>query len=392
MSGKGKLPLPAYFTIEGLSSFASTLFQQGIFFWTTGRFHYTDTENLLLGATMGLVYVIMSISGGRMADRMGCDRSMQTGFLGVAVSVLALLRCNWHYTPFLMAALYVGSIALVWPSIEAAIMHADSRMAAPKRLGMYNTVWSLTGAAGFFVSGFLVTWDIDAIVWIPAAVIGAQLLQFRIGLRTPHVAITDTGNMDRAASSGPDRATRRRFMHLHWLGNSVAYFLMGGFNALAPHLGRQLGLTESNTIWLICSYLFARAASFICCMLWEGWHYRGGWSLTAIWAAPLCLSIMFFVPHTAAVLAACIGFGFALGLVYSGSLYYSMNYGDTKGEHGGFHEAVLGTGILAGPLAGAAGASASGTTGGAQVAIVATGVTIISAGLQIVRRLNKQIN
>jgi len=47
-------------------------------------------------------------------------------------------------------------------------------------------------------------------------------------------------------------------------------------------------------------------------------------------------------------------FGVAAGLIYYSSLSYSMDLGDTKGEHGGIHEAVIGLGNFAGPAVGAA--------------------------------------
>jgi hypothetical protein len=34
-------------------------------------------------------------------------------------------------------------------------------------------------------------------------------------------------------------------------------------------------------------------------------------------------------------------------------LFYSMDAGDAKGEHGGLHEAAIGAGICGGPLIGA---------------------------------------
>ncbi len=40
--------------------------------------------------------------------------------------------------------------------------------------------------------------------------------------------------------------------------------------------------------------------------------------------------------------------------IYS-SLFYSMDVGDTKGEHGGIHEAAIGLGCATGPAVGAAG-------------------------------------
>jgi len=46
-------------------------------------------------------------------------------------------------------------------------------------------------------------------------------------------------------------------------------------------------------------------------------------------------------------------FGGAIGLIYYSSLFYSMDVGETKGEHGGIHEAAIGLGNFAGPAMGA---------------------------------------
>jgi MFS family permease len=53
--------------------------------------------------------------------------------------------------------------------------------------------------------------------------------------------------------------------------------------------------------------------------------------------------------NLAVLILAQIVFGLALGLIYYSSLFYSMDVGDTKGEHGGLHEGTIGVGIFAGP-------------------------------------------
>ena len=50
------------------------------------------------------------------------------------------------------------------------------------------------------------------------------------------------------------------------------------------------------------------------------------------------------------VLAAQVLFGVGLGLIYYSSLFYSMDVGETKGEHGGLHEGAIGAGLFAGPV------------------------------------------
>jgi predicted MFS family arabinose efflux permease len=55
------------------------------------------------------------------------------------------------------------------------------------------------------------------------------------------------------------------------------------------------------------------------------------------------------------VVLAQLVFGFAAGLIYYSSLFYSMDVGgETQAEHGGLHEAAIGVGVFAGPAVGAA--------------------------------------
>jgi hypothetical protein len=48
-----------------------------------------------------------------------------------------------------------------------------------------------------------------------------------------------------------------------------------------------------------------------------------------------------------------VAFGFAVGLLYYSSLFYSMDVGEARAEHGGIHEAVMGAGNFVGPGIGA---------------------------------------
>ena len=59
-------------------------------------------------------------------------------------------------------------------------------------------------------------------------------------------------------------------------------------------------------------------------------------------------------PTLAILIIAQIFLGAAIGLIYYSSLFYSMDVGDTKGEHGGIHEAAIGLGNCLGPAIGAA--------------------------------------
>lgn len=151
---------------------------------------------------------------------------------------------------------------------------------------------------------------------------------------------------------------KRRFMHTAWLGNGLAFVMAAGFSALTPQMGERLGLTPAFAIWLACTLNFSRSMAFILFWKWEGWHYRMDWSQAALWIAPASLAIAFFANHPTLIFGALIVFGMAVGLSYSGSIYYSMDYGENKGEQGGLHESIIGMGVFIGPLlAGMASAS-----------------------------------
>ena len=95
-----------------------------------------------------------------------------------------------------------------------------------------------------------------------------------------------------------------------------------------------------------------RALAFVCsAVLWTGWHYRFRWllaafiGLVAVVSRVLMLAGQFWLVLVAQTHSSVR----PIGLIYYSSLFYSMDVGEAKGEHGGLHEAAIGLGICAGP-------------------------------------------
>ena len=104
-----------------------------------------------------------------------------------------------------------------------------------------------------------------------------------------------------------------------------------------------------------CSlWCFARLGAFFVLWRWNGWHYRFRWLLIAYLALVGAFAAILMAPNLAVLVLAQLVFGSVVGLIYYSSLFYSMDLGDTKGEHGGIHEAAIGLGNFAGPAVGAA--------------------------------------
>lgn len=367
-----------YYVIACVDSVAAALFLYCAYFWARESFGYSDGRNLLMGAAQGLAAVIAARYGGRLGDRIGYDRLIRLALPALALTLIVGSGLDAAWTPLAASVTYIGILTATWPNVEAAALHAPSRLSMPTRLGLYNVTWSFSGGLGFFLGGWIYAWNPLGILWVPAALHGMLWLYLRVRRNVP---AGHTISAMQVPHSGDriSREVKRPFLHAAWIANAAHYFMATAFLALAPQLGERFGLPASRAIWLSCSLLFARGLAFVVFWLWPGWHYRWAWSLCAIALAPACLPAIFFSTSIALVAASFLLFGLATGLTYYTSIYYSLDYGENKGEHGGLHEAILGLGILAGPLAGALGARAFGGARGAQWTVLAL-AALISVG------------
>jgi hypothetical protein len=130
--------------------------------------------------------------------------------------------------------------------------------------------------------------------------------------------------------------------------------LFHSFLAVIPGRSAELGLSVTQSGWFWAVWFLARVGCFVLLWQWGGWHYRFRWMLAAFLALIAAYVVLLLGQSFALLLAAQVVFGLATGLLYYSSLFYSMDVGDTKGEHGGIHEAAIGLGICLGPAVGAA--------------------------------------
>ena len=144
------------------------------------------------------------------------------------------------------------------------------------------------------------------------------------------------------------------FVRLAWLANPLGYIAINTLIAVMPGLANRLGLTTTQAGFCASVWCFARLGSFAFLWLWTGWHYRFRWLLTAYITMILTFAMVVMAPNVAVLVVAQVILGIVLGLLYYSSLFYSMDGSDTKGEHGGIHEAAIGLGNFAGPAVGAA--------------------------------------
>ena len=351
-----RLRLGDYYLLEGLNSASASLFLLAIYFWTHARLGFGEADNLLLGSVQGLTYIVFSVIGGRMAERRGYDRLFAYALVLAALALSLLLLCPTVRVAYGVIALYTVAIAGTWPALEAAIVHVAGRFSTAQRIAFYNVVWSIAGTAGIFLSGAIFRWRAGSVIVLP--LLGHLLQLACIAFWRSRGAVAAAAGP--AAGAPPPAAAHARrsprFLKVAWLGNMLGYLVVSSVSALAPHIGQQLGLDERVSIWLVCSMFLARGITFAGLGVWEGWHYRWSLLVGSILLIPVGLAVVFFGRTAPVALLAFVAMGWMLGLVYSSSLFYSMDIGVNKGENGGSHEAILGGGLFLGPLVGVFGA------------------------------------
>ena len=208
----------------------------------------------------------------------------------------------------------------------------------------------------YFVGGMLYeTLGHDSIFWLPVLVHGAQcvivLSLARLPLPTKSPAPTASHPVEAVAFTQP--VGPQAFLRMVWLAIPFSYIGITTVTAVIPALAKTLGLSTAQA-GLFCSiWMFVRLGTFVVLWQWTGWHYRFRWLVGAFVGLIVGFCLLLLSTGLGLLLVAQVIFGISIGLIYYSSLFYSMDVGETKGEHGGFHEAMIGAGACLGPAVGA---------------------------------------
>ena len=202
-------------------------------------------------------------------------------------------------------------------------------------------------------------WGMHSLFYVPAGILMVELVlatwlqkEVREQPSEPaHVALPVLQALKEGYRSPVPPAT---FLKLALLANPMAYLAINTIVSSIPTLAHRLSLSPMLAGFVCSIWLFARTGAFVALWLWPGWHYRFRFLAAAYMVMMFSFAVLLLVPHLWALVLSQILFGPALGLIYYSSLFYSMDVGETKGEHGGIHEAVIGVGNTIGPATAAA--------------------------------------
>lgn len=349
---------PAIFALTAVNTVASTLFFNYLFFYLRDQFGFDTRANLWVSALHGAVYVVAAWQGGRFAQRRGYLTSLKTGYAGLAALMLAGGFISGAAGLVLLVGLYTLALLLTWPALEALATEGENRPGIQRMVGFYNCAWASSAAVAFFFGGKL--YDLDhrlGLFWLPSALFAAQFVAACwLGRRAvkPAAAPAPPEPAHPEPAAYQQAVRPQTFLKMAWLANPFAYVAINTLFATMPALAERLGLSATEAGWFGSVWLFARLAAFAGLWRWSGWHYRFRWLLAGFVSLLASFVTIVLAPALWMAVVAQLAFGAAAGLAYYASLFYSMDVGtDTKGEHGGLHEAAIGAGIFGGPAIGA---------------------------------------
>lgn len=418
-----------YFVLEWLNAYAITLFFSYFFFYMQLDFGFGNRENLLLSAVVGFIYIFGAWQGGKVAQKRGYFFSLWIAFATMLLALAAGSQLPSAVSQCMVLILWTIGMCFSWPSLEALVSEGESRRGLSRMIGIYNVVWSSGAAVAYFTGGaMLESLGRASLFWVPAACHLAQLallawltrlantrrlpqpcgipleeaalINAECGVRSaerrqraavPCATLDANGSTDCSTDLSEGHvhpAKCKAFLRMAWLANPFAYVAMNTLIPLLPDLALRLKLSTALAGFVGSVWMFARLAAFVGLWQWTGWHYRFRWLISAYALMIACFAIILLVPIVWVIIAAELVFGLAVGLIYYSSLFYSMDVGETKGEHGGFHEALIGLGIFLGPAVGASTLRLFPSTPQAGVWAVC-GLLVLGLGILITLRQRK---
>ncbi|MDD5138746.1 MAG: MFS transporter [Verrucomicrobiales bacterium] len=346
------------FTIEGLNSFVTALYFNYFYFFLRSRFGFDDKANLVAAALLGLCYALFSWQAGRLAHRWGYFTALKLGFGIMAAGLLVGAQLGSAAGQIAAAAVVSLGMSFTWPVLEALISENETPARVPHAVGIYNITWAATNALAYFIGGTLIVkFGFHSIFYAPMVILLVQLaltvwLEALAKTHSRHVA--ETVVRPPPDPNRPSPAKAKTFLRMAWLANPFAYIAINTLIAVIPGLAARFELSPMMAGFICSLWCFVRLGVFFVLWFWTGWHYRFRWLATAFALLILAFTAILVAPNLAVLIVAQIFFGAAIGLIYYSSLFYSMDVGETKSEHGGIHEAAIGAGNCIGPAVGAA--------------------------------------
>lgn len=327
---------------------------------------YLHLSSTFLGTLIAIstaFFVILAVPMGRLSDRVGRARVLCAACLLLASVSFILPFCRRKLHLVIVFPCVGISQALFWPAYEAWLAEREGGGNLITRLMIFNLFWSIGIMIGPVLSSYLYSGSNPIIPFYLAGVFslcnwGTIYFQSK-SHQGRHSSSVETDlkpvpTFDQPLLPKPSPESQDAYLQIARVANFASWFSLGVLRQLAPKLTLEMGIPTKLFGNLMLTLGVLQTVMF----LWLGtarsarWHYRLPPLIgVQLLSAAGFMGIRFLKPPI--LWAPAFGLiGVCAAVTYFSSIYYSLHGQSDKGNKSGWHEAILGSGILLGPFLG----------------------------------------
>jgi hypothetical protein len=251
---------------------------------------------------------------------------------------------------------------MFWPPLEAAIADNAPPHLLPIRVGIFNVAWCSSVMVGTWWSGRLFdsnarlpfAWGVGVgLCVVPILLYGAARSKPTAPLVMSPLAPPSASNQWHTVTPEADADTRRVFLYMAWGANFLAGGLYSTIRAFfAPDVTVRLGYSGQQAALLVCAVQVTQVILFALLTVFHGWRYKF-WFFALAQAVMLAGASGLGLSNSAVPLAlSFFAVGLGEGVVYTSSIYYSLDSLHDRGAKSGLHEAFAASGAAIAPMIG----------------------------------------
>lgn len=374
-----RLPRGPLLLMVYIAAMGSAYWVNFIWFYLDARWQTKPATNLLINSGFGLFYFVGCLATARATRRFAARHMLIAGFSVLIVLTLFSAKSATASAIAKIICLHAFVVSWTWPNLEMLLTAGHHGKSLGRAIGRYNIAWALTSAVSLAVAGKFYEWDNRTLFAIPIAawVIGIFMSRRFIPIfgHPNEVHPVDEGEPP-ADTSHEARGLADLMKTLSRSGNMASYIMLSTLIPTLPAVTKNLGLELGEATAFGSIWAFSRVASFFLMGRWHGWHFRPFVFMGAMVSLPILFSLILISPSLLVVGLSQVLLGLAVGLVYASSLFYSL-HGAAPTSEAAYHEAVIGMGMMAGPLLAAFGGYLGGQWGYRQTHTISIAVSLI---------------
>ena len=316
------------------------------------RFHANAIMLGILGSGPAIVYALGCAGSGFWTDRFGFRKTIILACAIVFLAFCSIFLVERFRHLFLLTMGVALGASFFWPAMIRWLGDDEHSGQLRVRVGNYNIALIGGVMVGPLIGGLLISANYRLPYIISAGLIVGILVI--LAVRREKIVAGDAGD---ALPISPPEAEEKSipgFIYIGWAANFAAWFAIGGSQALFPELAKALPAVIGDSFLGVLFSLIAggEIAVFLILRKTDRWHYNFRFLLLFQLLGVGGLLILALNSHPALFLPAFLGIGFAGGMTYFSSIFYSIHKQDAKGKKSGFHESFLGLGVALGPITG----------------------------------------